>query len=155
MQSFFDRPIEFLKGVGPQRAESLNKELNIFNFGDLLQHYPFRHEDRSKFYPINELDPELPYIQIIGEFRSFATIGGGRKTRLVGKFYDETGDRFGPFDFTYLINLWKKHDRAIRCRNGSLRSSNILYSCIVLSGKSHTRTYHVVYLHGNPNSPAL
>ncbi|MEP5613121.1 MAG: ATP-dependent DNA helicase RecG, partial [Cyclobacteriaceae bacterium] len=83
MHGFFDRPIEFLKGVGPQRAESLNKELQIFSFGDLLQHYPFRHEDRSKFYKISELTADLPYVQIVGEFKSFANIGVGRKTRLV------------------------------------------------------------------------
>ena len=58
MHPFFDRSIEFLKGVGPQRAETLNKELGIFTFGDLLQHYPFRHEDRSKFYKVKELQPD-------------------------------------------------------------------------------------------------
>lgn len=91
MHGFFDRPIEFLKGVGPQRAESLNKELQIFTFGDLLQHYPFRHEDRSKFYKVSELTTDLPYVQIVGEFKSFANIGVGRKTRLVARFADETG----------------------------------------------------------------
>lgn len=91
MHQFFDRPIEYLKGVGPQRAEILKKELNIFTFGDLLQHYPFRHEDRSTFYKINELQPDLPYVQLIGEFKSFKVIGIGRKARLVGVFGDETG----------------------------------------------------------------
>ena len=91
MHPFFDRSIEYLKGVGPQRAETLNKELQIFTFGDLLQHYPFRHEDRSKFYKIRELQTDLPYVQIIGEFKSFKTIGMGRKSRLVGTFADETG----------------------------------------------------------------
>lgn len=91
MQPFFERSVEFLKGIGPQRAELLNKELQIFTFGDLLQHYPFRHEDRSKFYKISELQPDLPYVQIIGEFKSFATIGGGRKSRLVGRFSDDSG----------------------------------------------------------------
>ncbi len=91
MQTLFDKPIEYLKGVGPQRAESLNKELQVFTFGDLLQHYPFRHEDRSKFYKISELNADLPYVQIMGEFKSFATIGTGRKSRLVARFTDETG----------------------------------------------------------------
>lgn len=91
MHAFFERPIEFLKGVGPQRAESLNKEMQIFTFGDFLQHYPFRHEDRSKFYKISALRADLPYVQIIGEFKSFKTIGIGRKSRLVGIFADETG----------------------------------------------------------------
>ncbi|GAB4249015.1 MAG: ATP-dependent DNA helicase RecG [Ekhidna sp.] len=91
MHPFFDRSIEFLKGVGPQRAETLNKELGIFTFGDLLQHYPFRHEDRSTFYKIKELQPDLPYVQVIGEFKSFKKIGVGRKSRLVGVFADDTG----------------------------------------------------------------
>ncbi|MFM7485748.1 MAG: hypothetical protein ACKO13_02395, partial [Cytophagales bacterium] len=50
--SFFDTSIEFLKGVGPQRAALLQKELNIFTFGDLIQHYPFRYEDRTRFYRV-------------------------------------------------------------------------------------------------------
>ncbi|WP_462253915.1 ATP-dependent DNA helicase RecG [Ekhidna sp.] len=91
MHQFFDRSIEYLKGVGPQRGETLNKELQIFTFGDLLQHYPFRHEDRSKFYKVDELQPDLPYVQLIGEFKSFKTIGVGRKSRLVGVFSDGTG----------------------------------------------------------------
>ncbi|MBC6401004.1 MAG: ATP-dependent DNA helicase RecG [Ekhidna sp.] len=91
MHPFFGQSIEYLKGVGPQRAETLNKELQIFTFGDLLQHYPFRHEDRSRFYSVKELLPNLPYVQLIGEFRSFKTIGIGRKARLVGTFADETG----------------------------------------------------------------
>ena len=90
MHQFFDRSIEYLKGVGPQRGETLNKELQIFTFADLLQHYPFRHEDRSTFYKIKELHPDLPYVQIIGEFKSFKTVGVGRKARLVGVFADET-----------------------------------------------------------------
>ncbi|MBC6425399.1 MAG: ATP-dependent DNA helicase RecG [Ekhidna sp.] len=91
MHPFFGQSIEYFKGVGPQRAETLNKELQIFTFGDLLQHYPFRHEDRSRFYSVKELLPNLPYVQLIGEFRSFKTIGIGRKARLVGTFADETG----------------------------------------------------------------
>lgn len=91
MHQFFDRSIEYLKGVGPQRGETLNKELQIFTFGDLLQHYPFRHEDRSRFYKVSELQPDLPYVQLIGEFKSFKIIGVGRKSRLVGVFADETG----------------------------------------------------------------
>ncbi|MEQ8470221.1 MAG: ATP-dependent DNA helicase RecG [Marinoscillum sp.] len=91
MQSFFERNIEFLKGVGPQRAELLNKELSIFKYGDLLQHYPFRYEDRTKFYKVNQVREDQQFIQIIGKFISFQTIGVGRKQRLVGTFADETG----------------------------------------------------------------
>ena len=38
--TILDSPIEYLKGVGPQKADSLKKELSIFTFGDLLNHFP-------------------------------------------------------------------------------------------------------------------
>ncbi|MFY0605517.1 MAG: ATP-dependent DNA helicase RecG [Cyclobacteriaceae bacterium] len=91
MTSFFDRNIEFLKGVGPQRADLLKKELEIFTYADLIQYYPFRYEDRTKFYKVNEIREDLPYIQIIGKFISFQMVGVGHKQRLVGQFADDTG----------------------------------------------------------------
>jgi len=91
MTSFFERSIEFLKGVGPQKAELLKKELEIFTFADLLQYYPFRYEDRTRFYKINQVREDQAYIQIIGKFVSFQTVGVGSKQRLVGQFADETG----------------------------------------------------------------
>ncbi|HEV7348779.1 ATP-dependent DNA helicase RecG [Telluribacter sp.] len=89
--NFFDTKIEFLKGVGPQRALLLNKELNIFNYGDLLQHYPFRHEDRTRFYRISELTELLPGAQVKGRLKEWEIIGEGAKKRLVGQFTDGTG----------------------------------------------------------------
>ena len=56
MQLTFQTPIEYLKGIGPQRAALLNKQLNIFTFADLLQHYPYRYEDRTKFYDIKDVN---------------------------------------------------------------------------------------------------
>ncbi|RED98965.1 ATP-dependent DNA helicase RecG [Marinoscillum furvescens] len=91
MATFFERKIEFLKGVGPQRAELLQKELQIFTYADLLQHYPFRYEDRTKFYKISQVRENQPFIQVIGKFVRFQLAGAGRKQRLVGTFADETG----------------------------------------------------------------
>lgn len=91
MTSFFERSIEFLKGVGPQRAALLSKELNLFTYADLLHHYPFRYEDRTKFYKINEINEDMPFIQMIGKFISFQMVGVGNKQRYVGIFGDETG----------------------------------------------------------------
>ena len=91
MASFFDTSIEFLKGVGPQRALMLQKELKIFTFGDLLQHYPFRYEDRTKFYSVKEVTEDMPAVQIIGKIISLGIEGGGYKKRLVGRFSDGTG----------------------------------------------------------------
>ena len=90
--SFFDTPIEFLKGVGPQRAQLLQKELNIFTYGDLLQHYPFRHEDRTKLYSINQVNETMPNIQLKGRITGFEMPGMARKKRLVGYFTDGTGE---------------------------------------------------------------
>jgi ATP-dependent DNA helicase RecG len=90
--SFFDTPIEFLKGVGPQRSELLKKELSIFTYGDLLQHYPFRHEDRTKLYAIREINETMPNIQLKGRITGFSMPGGGRAKRLVGQFTDGTGE---------------------------------------------------------------
>lgn len=92
MPSFFETPIEFLKGVGPQRSELLKKELSIFNYGDLLQHYPFRHEDRTKLYTISEVNETMPNIQLKGRITGFEMPGMARKKRLVGYFTDGTGE---------------------------------------------------------------
>ncbi|HMJ69564.1 MAG TPA: ATP-dependent DNA helicase RecG [Cyclobacteriaceae bacterium] len=90
--SFFETPIEFLKGVGPQRSELLKKELSIFTYGDLLQHYPFRHEDRTKLYSVSEVNEALPNIQLKGRITGFEMPGMARRKRLVGHFTDGTGE---------------------------------------------------------------
>ena len=84
-------PIEYLKGVGPKRAELLKKELGIFSYEDLLTYYPFRYIDRTRFYKINELDPELPLVQIVGRITDKQTIGEKHKKRIVARLTDETG----------------------------------------------------------------
>jgi ATP-dependent DNA helicase RecG len=91
MYGFFETPVEFLKGVGPQRAAMLNKELHIFTFGDLIQHYPFRYEDRTKFYSIKDLNDEMPYVQLKGRITRKGLVGEGNKKRLVGMLDDGTG----------------------------------------------------------------
>ncbi|MBS1681464.1 MAG: ATP-dependent DNA helicase RecG [Bacteroidetes bacterium] len=92
MSNFFETSIEFLKGVGPQRAALLQKELKIFNYGDLIQRYPFRYEDRTKFYSISEVNDEMPYVQLKGKFTDFEIIGTKYKKRLVGYFSDGKGE---------------------------------------------------------------
>ena len=60
--NFLNTPIEYLKSVGPQKAELLKKELRIFNYSNLLTYYPFRYVDRTKFYKVNEINADLPYV---------------------------------------------------------------------------------------------
>jgi len=92
MTGFFDTSIEYLKGVGPQRAMLLGKELQIFTYGDLIQHYPFRYEDRTKFYTIKELNEDMPFVQIKGVLKGKELVGTGFKKRLVGYFADDSGE---------------------------------------------------------------
>lgn len=92
MTGFFETRIEFLKGVGPSRAELLNKELGIFTYGDLIQHYPFRYEDRTRFYKIKELSDGMPYVQTRGTLKHMQSAGFGRKTRLIVRLQDDTGE---------------------------------------------------------------
>ena len=68
-------PIDYLKGVGPQRANLLKDELNICTYLDLLEHYPFRYIDRSKTYNISQLSQDMPYIQIRGSVIRFEEKG--------------------------------------------------------------------------------
>lgn len=84
-------PIEYLKGVGPQRANLLKKELGIFTFGDLLSHYPFRHIDRTRINLVNELTPGSDFAQLAGVLVSFETIGQRQGKRLVAELKDKTG----------------------------------------------------------------
>ncbi len=91
-QDFLDTKITYLQGVGPKRAELLNKELNIYTFHDLLYYFPYKYIDRTKFYKISELDPDLPYVQIRGFIKGFYAEGKGRGKRLVADFGDETGN---------------------------------------------------------------
>jgi ATP-dependent DNA helicase RecG len=91
IQDFLDTNITYLSGVGPVRAELLNKELNIFTYRDLLYNFPYRYIDRTKFYKINELDPDLPFVQIKGVIKGYSTEGQGPGKRLVAEFKDETG----------------------------------------------------------------
>lgn len=106
---YLETPIEFLKGVGPQRAELLKKELGVFNFNDLLCTYPFRYIDRSKFYKVSELNADLPYVQLRGYISDIELHGEKRTTRMTARFSDDTGqvELVWFRGFKWLKNLFK------------------------------------------------
>ena len=89
--SNLETPLVYLKGVGPKRAELLQKELGFYTYEQLLHHYPFRYIDRTRFYKIGELNPDMPLVQVIGKVVSKEAIGEKQKKRIVIKFEDETG----------------------------------------------------------------
>ena len=91
MSEILDQDIKFLPGVGPQRAELLKKELEIFTFNDLLYYFPYKYIDRTKFYQISEITANMAYIQLKGQIVRFETTGEGARQRLIAHFRDESG----------------------------------------------------------------
>lgn len=108
--SNLDTALVYLKGVGPKRAELLQKELGISTYEQLLDHYPFRYIDRTRFYKINELNPDMPLVQVIGRITSKETIGEKHKKRIVAKFTDDTG----TMDLVWFQSLKWVEDHVMR-----------------------------------------
>ena len=86
-----NNPIEYLKGVGPQRADLLKKELNIFTFNDLLNYFPYRHIDKTKVNLIREINPSTDFIQVAGSLHNIDVVGIKSGKRLVATLRDKTG----------------------------------------------------------------
>ncbi|MCQ2288297.1 MAG: ATP-dependent DNA helicase RecG [Muribaculaceae bacterium] len=83
--------LQYLQGVGPKRAELLARELDLHTFHDLLHYYPFRYIDRSTIHKVNEVNGEMPFIQLKGRFITFTTVGEGARKRLQALFTDGSG----------------------------------------------------------------
>ena len=91
MPVFLETKLEYLKGVGPQKAELLRQELQLATFGDLIQYYPFRYEDYSQWHKIEAVAENMPYVQLIGTITHLRTIQTGNK-RLLARLKDDTGE---------------------------------------------------------------
>jgi len=91
LSSDINTPIEFVKGVGPQRASLFKKELDIHTLGDLIQYFPFRYIDRSQFTAISECRENNSSVQLKGTMGAFSEVGHGSSRRLVAPLFDETG----------------------------------------------------------------
>ena len=90
-RDFLETGIQYLKGVGPKRAEMLGKELNILTFRDLLYFFPYKYIDRSKFYTVKEINTSIAFIQLKGRITGVRTEGAKYRQRLVARFTDDTG----------------------------------------------------------------
>ncbi len=88
---FLDTPIEFLKGVGPARAQLLQRELDIYTYGDLIEHFPFRYVDRSQQTTIRNIDINEPLVVLRGKIDQMHTVTTGRNVRLTARLTDSTG----------------------------------------------------------------
>ena len=89
--NFLQTPIDYLKGVGPNRANLLRTELGILTYQDLLNLFPNRYIDRTQFYKINQLQRNNADVQIIGQIKDVQEVAQKRGKRLVARFQDETG----------------------------------------------------------------
>ena len=91
MSNLLQTPIEYLKGVGPNRGDLLRKELGIRFYEDLIQHFPNRYIDRTRYYKINELRDQPAEVQLFGKITHIKMVEQKRGKRLVATFADETG----------------------------------------------------------------
>lgn len=90
--NFLQSPIPYLKGVGPNRAETLGKELGIETYRDLLQLFPNRYLDKTQYYKIAQLQPSGADVQVMGRIVHIKTVEQKRGKRLVARFVDDTGE---------------------------------------------------------------
>ena len=88
MEDLKQQAITYIPGIGPSRAKTLEAELGIKTWHDLLYTFPYKHIDRSRLYKIKELTTEMPFVQVLGQFLSFEEAGQGRKHHLTGHFWD-------------------------------------------------------------------
>jgi ATP-dependent DNA helicase RecG len=115
LSNFFNTKLEYLRGVGAQRAQLLGKELGLFTYGDLIQRYPFRYLDRTQFYNVVDLHDDMQFVQVKGVLRGREVIGEGPKKRMVAK----VGDASGELDLVwfkgvnYLEKVVKNHQEYI------------------------------------------
>ena len=86
--NILNTPIDYLKGLGPNRSTIIKKELNIFYFKDLINFFPKRYIDKTKYYKIKDLPNISSDVQIIGKINEINEIGSGRNKRLVVEFSD-------------------------------------------------------------------
>ena len=86
--NLLNTPIDYLKGLGVNRSDLIKKELKIFNYKDLVNLFPNRYIDKSKYYKIKDLPKFSCDVQIIGEISEISEIGIGRKKRLIAQFTD-------------------------------------------------------------------
>ena len=92
MSSILDQDIQFLPSVGTKTKEILSKELSIRSYGDLLEYYPYKYEDRSKIFHISELTSDMPFVQLKGKILSYEEVDIGKRNKmLVAHFSDGYG----------------------------------------------------------------
>jgi ATP-dependent DNA helicase RecG len=73
------------------RGELLKKELSIYTFSDLLEHYPHRHIDKTQVHKIGSISPATDFVQVVGILQQPSLMGDKRARRLIAQLVDDTG----------------------------------------------------------------
>ena len=84
--------LQFIKGIGKNRAKILSDEFGLRNCYDIINFFPFRYIDKTKFYKVRDLVENSSYVQIIGFFKSLKYVESNKKFRLEGLFFDGEKD---------------------------------------------------------------
>ena len=90
-KNLLETDITYLKGVGPKRAEVLKKELSIVTFEDMLNYFPFRYVDKSKFYKVKDVTSDTTWFQLKGRVTDLVPVGDKRTKYITANFTDDTG----------------------------------------------------------------
>lgn len=87
----FEKSLEYIKGVGPAKAELLAKDLNVRTIKDLLFYFPYRYLDSNQLKSIRHIQPDMEYVQIRGIVTGQYIEGTGRSKRLIVELADTSG----------------------------------------------------------------
>ena len=113
-------PIDYLKGVGPNRADLLRKELNIHTYQDLINLFPNRYIDKTQYHKISKLQRNNAEVQIVGQIIKFEEVAQKNKKRLVATFKDDTGT---------MQLVWFRGQKWVR-ENTKLNTSYVIFGKI-------------------------
>ena len=91
MSDILSQDIQYLKGVGPARAKLLNSELDVYTLKDLLYTFPYKYVDRTIIHRIQDLEEDMPQVQLVGQIVDFERVTKGPHKRIVATFTDGTG----------------------------------------------------------------
>lgn len=101
------QPVSSIPRVSAPQAELLATELGLRTWADVLQHYPFRHEDRSVFHTVRMLRELPPMAQVRGVLLSTELVTTGKMQRLVGTLMDQDAQKMQLVWFNQ-IRYWQK-----------------------------------------------
>lgn len=124
--NYLQTPIAYLKGVGPNRADSLQSELGILTYQDLLNLFPNRYIDKTQYYKIGQLQKSNADVQVVGKIVNIKTVEQKKGTRLVATFIDDTGE---------MELVWFRGQKWIR-ENLKLNTPYVIFGkCNLYNGK--------------------